>query len=327
MELGRAHTCWCPGQFRLKKKTKMESGGHISRSPSKLHFSALQSCFQSWPSHGGQCFCPASLERKVIKLHLPLLLSFSWFDFEFKTLGSAVLFSCGLLQKMNYQVSKMRLTLKRILQALFVAVLFSFSTLAVLRTLASNSPPTPVAAERPADPWIQTLTGFWPDRSLRSVAEDVVQHNEVQLLETAEESSFDPVTTQPPTTATAKVHTTLDDIFISVKTTKNFHASRLDVIIKTWFTLARDQVFLYVSRLFYHPALFTCVIMMMVASRAARLGSTFFFSIQGRIIFKKKKNPSRTMWGTNYVLCGIFTAPTGPSCSEKTPRPSLAWER
>lgn len=36
--------------------------------------------------------------------------------------------------------------------------------------------------------------------------------------------------------------TSLDDLFISVKTTKSFHQSRLNVILKTWFVLARDQV-------------------------------------------------------------------------------------
>lgn len=34
----------------------------------------------------------------------------------------------------------------------------------------------------------------------------------------------------------------LDDIFISVKTTKNYHDKRLAMIIKTWFQLAKDQV-------------------------------------------------------------------------------------
>lgn len=42
-------------------------------------------------------------------------------------------------------------------------------------------------------------------------------------------------TPQPPITE-------LDDIFISVKTTKNYHDTRLALIIKTWFQLARDQV-------------------------------------------------------------------------------------
>lgn len=44
-------------------------------------------------------------------------------------------------------------------------------------------------------------------------------------------------------TATPKPATTnLNDIFISVKTTKIYHDTRLDIIIKTWFQLAPDQV-------------------------------------------------------------------------------------
>lgn len=37
----------------------------------------------------------------------------------------------------------------------------------------------------------------------------------------------------------------LNDIFISVKTTKNYHDNRLALIIKTWFQLAKDQVGLF----------------------------------------------------------------------------------
>lgn len=46
-------------------------------------------------------------------------------------------------------------------------------------------------------------------------------------------------------TATTRPSTTLDDIFISVKTTKNFHKSRLDLVLKTWFTLARKQTWFF----------------------------------------------------------------------------------
>ena len=35
------------------------------------------------------------------------------------------------------------------------------------------------------------------------------------------------------------------DIFISVKTTKQFHQKRLDVILKTWFQLARDETWFF----------------------------------------------------------------------------------
>ncbi|KAJ9590161.1 hypothetical protein L9F63_016717, partial [Diploptera punctata] len=37
------------------------------------------------------------------------------------------------------------------------------------------------------------------------------------------------------------VGTQLNDVFISVKTTRNYHKWRLPVILKTWFQLAKDQ--------------------------------------------------------------------------------------
>jgi hypothetical protein len=35
------------------------------------------------------------------------------------------------------------------------------------------------------------------------------------------------------------------DLFISVKTSKQFHQKRLDVILKTWFQLARDETWFF----------------------------------------------------------------------------------
>lgn len=44
-------------------------------------------------------------------------------------------------------------------------------------------------------------------------------------------------------TATMKPPTTvLDDVFVSVKTTKHYHSQRLPIILKTWFQLAKAQV-------------------------------------------------------------------------------------
>lgn len=54
---------------------------------------------------------------------------------------------------------------------------------------------------------------------------DEVSYNQIKFLNT-------------PTPRT----TDLDDIFISVKTTKDYHVSRLNMIIKTWFQLSKDQV-------------------------------------------------------------------------------------
>lgn len=35
------------------------------------------------------------------------------------------------------------------------------------------------------------------------------------------------------------------DIFLSVKTTKQFHQTRLDLILKTWFQLAREETYFF----------------------------------------------------------------------------------
>uniref|UniRef100_A0A023G3I8 Putative fringe glycosyltransferase pediculus us corporis fringe glycosyltransferase n=1 Tax=Amblyomma triste TaxID=251400 RepID=A0A023G3I8_AMBTT len=43
-----------------------------------------------------------------------------------------------------------------------------------------------------------------------------------------------------------RTHTTrLEDVFFSVKTTRTFHRTRLDVILKTWFVLAREQTYFF----------------------------------------------------------------------------------
>lgn len=39
--------------------------------------------------------------------------------------------------------------------------------------------------------------------------------------------------------------TRLEDVFFSVKTTRSFHRTRLDVILKTWFVLAREQTYFF----------------------------------------------------------------------------------
>lgn len=47
----------------------------------------------------------------------------------------------------------------------------------------------------------------------------------------------------PSVTATRKPHQAkLEDLFLSVKTTKHYHNHRLPIILKTWFQLAKQQV-------------------------------------------------------------------------------------
>lgn len=55
---------------------------------------------------------------------------------------------------------------------------------------------------------------------------------------------------QPAVTGTPKPPTTeLDDLLISVKTTKGYHDTRLEMITKTWYQLAKEQVGFFFSLL------------------------------------------------------------------------------
>lgn len=55
-------------------------------------------------------------------------------------------------------------------------------------------------------------------------------------------SEESPVTPPVATATVAPFVTSLDNVFISVKTTKHYHHSRLPAIIDTWFQFAKNQV-------------------------------------------------------------------------------------
>ncbi|KAK0089356.1 hypothetical protein PV325_007701 [Microctonus aethiopoides] len=56
--------------------------------------------------------------------------------------------------------------------------------------------------------------------------------------------------TPPVATATVAPYSTdLNDVFISVKTTRNYHYSRLPSIISTWFQYAKDQMKLQLAHM------------------------------------------------------------------------------
>lgn len=57
--------------------------------------------------------------------------------------------------------------------------------------------------------------------------------------------SIEPVTKATTLDSGQSKNITLDDIFISVKTTKHYQQTRLPILLKTWFQLAKKQVCLY----------------------------------------------------------------------------------
>lgn len=56
------------------------------------------------------------------------------------------------------------------------------------------------------------------------------------------DDSIEPVTKTNIYDSGQNKNITLDDIFISVKTTKHYQYTRLPIILKTWFQLAKEQV-------------------------------------------------------------------------------------
>lgn len=97
----------------------------------------------------------------------------------------------------------------------------------------------------------------WPERAPRSLnrdympaggentLEEVVEEPGRVKEEEEEEERRRGLLNTLVATATAKPATTLDDIFISIKTTKAFHKTRLDLVLKTWFSLAREQTWFF----------------------------------------------------------------------------------
>lgn len=124
---------------------------------------------------------------------------------------------------------KMNIKYKKCLQTLGCAVVIAYFTLLVYQTFRDTDieVPTNGREDKP----------YYQDRSL---AEDRSQTE----VEVPQELTSEFATA----TATATIKppiTTLDDVFISVKTTKAYHRKRLPIILKTWFQLARKQTWFF----------------------------------------------------------------------------------
>lgn len=63
--------------------------------------------------------------------------------------------------------------------------------------------------------------------------------------------SIEPVTKTVILDSGQNKNISLDDIFISVKTTKHYQYTRLPIILKTWYQLAKEQVSILKSLFYY----------------------------------------------------------------------------
>ncbi|XP_067013198.2 fringe glycosyltransferase [Anabrus simplex] len=129
--------------------------------------------------------------------------------------------------------------LKRLVQALTLVGVAAYTMLLVYQSVSA----TGSFAQQ------QQVSG-WQERAPRSVSRDYDLNNNNNVI-VARPPKMPPP--PPPSyhtggiaTATSKPPTTkLEDVFISVKTTRNFHKWRLPVIIKTWFQLAKEQTWFF----------------------------------------------------------------------------------
>ncbi|XP_076243485.1 fringe glycosyltransferase [Calliopsis andreniformis] len=88
--------------------------------------------------------------------------------------------------------------------------------------------------------WVDEMT---VEVNSRSVLVEVPASR--RLISNGEESSVTPAIA---TATMAPPSTNLDDVFISVKTTKHYHHSRLPAIINTWFQFAKEQTWFFTDR-------------------------------------------------------------------------------
>ncbi|KRT82167.1 hypothetical protein AMK59_4422, partial [Oryctes borbonicus] len=113
---------------------------------------------------------------------------------------------------------KMNSRTRRLLQTLTVAVLIAYTTLLAYQSLSR------AVHNAEVDGSIVKLGNYLDeDRDTYDAGEATSEIPSVTA------------TMRPPTTK-------LNDVFISVKTTKLYHRQRLPIILKTWFQLAKAQV-------------------------------------------------------------------------------------
>lgn len=122
----------------------------------------------------------------------------------------------------------MRTTWKRILQAALLLTLIAYMTQVLRRNYIVNEETQTRLERGPLQ--LGPQTHFIDENVIVDTALTAKIHNNSADQDVEDDNSL------------LVRKTRLNDIFISVKTTKNFHKSRLDVILKTWFSAAREQV-------------------------------------------------------------------------------------
>ncbi|XP_011496878.1 PREDICTED: fringe glycosyltransferase isoform X2 [Ceratosolen solmsi marchali] len=122
---------------------------------------------------------------------------------------------------------------RRVLQALVLVLATAYATVLLYQAVAPRQ-------------WIddQSVDEISGDVSLEMPLPRLVRFGVAGVV--AEDTVA--VTPSVATATIAPFSTDLDDVFISVKTTRHYHHSRLPAIINTWFQFAKDQTWFFTDR-------------------------------------------------------------------------------
>ncbi|XP_078046871.1 fringe glycosyltransferase [Augochlora pura] len=139
--------------------------------------------------------------------------------------GRSVKFGAGFAGATGGAKMPRGLPTRRGLQALALVLATAYATILLYQAVAPRQ-------------WVDEMM---VEVNSRSVLVEVPASRKLINEESLVTSAIATATMAPPST-------NLDDVFISVKTTKHYHHSRLPVIINTWFQFAKDQTWFFTDR-------------------------------------------------------------------------------
>ncbi|XP_074102919.1 fringe glycosyltransferase isoform X1 [Cotesia typhae] len=141
--------------------------------------------------------------------------------------------SINIITSSNKKIMPRTIT-RRGLQALVLVLVTVYATVLIYQAVLSPPIIPPVLSHQQ-----------WPEDNLVGLSNSHSVNAPIQRVLDGEETT---VTPSLATVTTATLSTNLNDLFISVKTTRHYHHSRLPAIISTWFQDAKDQTWFFTDR-------------------------------------------------------------------------------
>ncbi|XP_045473243.1 fringe glycosyltransferase [Harmonia axyridis] len=137
--------------------------------------------------------------------------------------------------------NKMNFRNRKTLQTLTVVVLLAYTILLVYQSFSTGVIDHEIMDVRTSE----EKTRSFRQRLQRYLSRDQDIEGDLQNLENPGTMASNFIPGEVTQVTMRPFMTELNDMFISVKTTKHFHKERLPIILKTWFQLAKDQTWFF----------------------------------------------------------------------------------